>query len=89
MLRVPGATKSWARWRTKQSGGLDCRFLGKQGQLNLSRIEKFGINPTVSNGRADGDILQLVFQQVEHVHFAELKELLAEQLSGFRVTFGK
>jgi excinuclease ABC subunit A len=87
-LRVPGAGKSWARWRTKEAEGLDCRFLGKHGQLNLDRIERFGVHPTLNNGRADGDVLQFVFKHNEHVHATELKELLAEQLRGFREAFG-
>lgn len=88
-LRVPGLGKAWGRLRTKEASGLDCRFLGKKGQLNLSRVEKFGVDPSITNSRADGDTLQLVFQHNEHVHPAELRELLAEQLKGFREAFGK
>src|SRR5205823_379770 len=39
-LRVPGVSRAWAQWRTKDSHGLDCRFLGKRGQFNLSQIER-------------------------------------------------
>jgi excinuclease ABC subunit A len=88
-LRVPGASKAWALWRTKEASGLCCRFFGKKGQFNLSRIEKFGIDPTITDGRADGDVLQLVFQHGEHVHAAELKELLKEHLRGFREVFAQ
>src|SRR5262249_38334857 len=28
-LKVPGVSRSWAQWRTKETAGLDCRFLGK------------------------------------------------------------
>jgi excinuclease ABC subunit A len=37
-LRVPGISRAWAQWRTKESHGLDCRFVGKKGQLNLSQV---------------------------------------------------
>jgi excinuclease ABC subunit A len=87
-LRVPGITRGWAQWRTKESHGLDCRFLGKKGQFNLSRIEGFGVSPQINGHRAEGDVLRLMFQQAEHVPAARLKEFLAEHLRGFREVFG-
>ncbi|HEV3263258.1 MAG TPA: excinuclease ABC subunit UvrA [Gemmataceae bacterium] len=88
-LRVPGIGRSWAQWRTKESYGLDCRFLGKKGQLNLSQVEQFGVSPGISGHRADVDVLRLVFQHPGHVYAAKLKEILAESLRGFREVFGK
>jgi excinuclease ABC subunit A len=88
-LKVPGINRSWAQWRTKECYGLDCRFLGKPGQFNLARVEEFGISPTIVPGSRHGDLLRLVFQHAEHVHFARLKEVLTEHLSGFREQFGK
>ncbi|MCI0462166.1 MAG: hypothetical protein L0Z62_34880 [Gemmataceae bacterium] len=88
-LRLPGISRAWAQWRTKDSHGLDCRFLGKKGQFNLSQIESFGVSPHVNGKRDDGDLLRLVFQHDDHVHAAQLKELLAGHLRGFREAFGK
>jgi len=88
-LRVPGIKRGWAQWRTKESHGLDCRFLGKKGQFNLSRVEGFGLTPEINGNRAEGDVLRLEFQQVEHAPTARLKEFLAEHLRGFREAFGK
>jgi excinuclease ABC subunit A len=88
-LKVPGINRSWAQWRTKDSQGLTCRFLGKKGQFNLSRVERFGVSPSIIDGRSDGDVLQLMFQHDDHVHAAQLKELLAEHLRGFRDLFGQ
>jgi excinuclease ABC subunit A len=88
-LRIPEISRAWAQWRTKESYGLDCRFLGKKGQFNLSRIEEFGIAPAIGSHRADADLLRLVFQHDEHVHAAKLRELLAEHLGGFRELFGQ
>ena len=82
-------SRSWSQWRTKDSYGLDCRFLGKKGQFNLSQIESFGIKPHIRSSRADGDIVQLLFQNADHVRAAKLKELLAEHLRGFREVFGQ
>ncbi len=88
-LRVPGAKRLWAQWRTKESYGLDCRFLGKKGQFNLAQIESFGVSPSISDHRPDADVLRLIFQQADHVQPAKLKEVLAEHLAGFREVFGK
>jgi excinuclease ABC subunit A len=88
-LQVPGVSRSWAQWRTKESFGLDCRFFGKKGQFNLSQVERFGISPEITNHRDDTDQLRLVFQHDSHVYAAELKKLLAEHLQGFRQEFGK
>jgi excinuclease ABC subunit A len=86
-LRVPGVKRAWAQLRTKEAEGLDCRFLGKKGQFNLSQIEKFGVSPTVRAHR-DGEMLHFVFQHENHLHAANLRELLGEHLQGFRATFG-
>jgi excinuclease ABC subunit A len=88
-LRVSGFGKSWAYWRTKEPEGLICRFFGKKGQLNLTRIEGLGINPRVDTHRADADVLSLQFQREDQLQPAKLKELLAEHLCGFRESFGK
>jgi excinuclease ABC subunit A len=87
-LRIPGAGKAWGRLRTKDADCLDCRFLGKTGQLNLSRVEGFGDHPTLTADRADGGtVLRLCFRSEDHLHPARLKGLLAEHLRGFRETF--
>jgi excinuclease ABC subunit A len=87
-LRVPGITRGWAQWRTKENTGLDCRFVGKRGQFNLSRVEGFGLTPEINGNRTEGDVLRLVFQHAEHVPAARLKEFLGEHLRGFREVFG-
>ncbi len=88
-LRVPGVSRSWAQWRTKAAHGLDCRFLGKKGQFNLSRVESFGVSPSINGEREGADVLRLVFQHADHLHAAKLKAFLADHLKGFRETFGK
>jgi excinuclease ABC subunit A len=89
-LRVPGASRSWAQWRTKDIVGLDCRFVGKKGQFNLSRLEGVGAaTASVDSKRATGDVMRLAFQQLEPSQAAKLKELLGEHLGGFREAFGK
>jgi excinuclease ABC subunit A len=87
-LRVPGVSRAWGSWRTKKAEGLECWFLGKKGQFNLSQVECFGVSPTIRSDRADGDVLQLLFQHADHVHPVELKALLTEHLRGFREAFG-
>jgi excinuclease ABC subunit A len=86
-FRVPGITRAWASWRTKQSTGLECKFLGKKGAFNLSRIDSFGVEPNLKAGNA-GEVMSLVFLNDNHLHAAALKEILREHLRGFREMFG-
>ncbi|HZT82301.1 MAG TPA: excinuclease ABC subunit A, partial [Gemmataceae bacterium] len=88
-LKVPGVGRGWAHWRTKDPEGLDCRFLGKKGQLNLARVEGIGVHPSINGHREEGDVLRLLFRHAEEVPAGRLKELLAEQLRGFKEAFGK
>jgi excinuclease ABC subunit A len=88
-LRVPGVSRGWAQWRTKESHGLDCRFLGKRGQFNLAQVEGLGLTPSIHHHRGDGDVLRLLFVQPEQLQPARLKELLRQHLQGFREAFGK
>ena len=87
-LKVPGVSRGWAQWRTKESTALDTRFVGKKGQFNLAQLEGVGLSPAIAH-RNDGDVLRLLFQQPEQVPAARLKELLADHLRGFREAFGK
>jgi excinuclease ABC subunit A len=88
-LRVPGVKRWWGQWQTKRAEGLNCHFLGKKGQFNLSQVEAFGQSPTINGSRADGDVLRLLFLHADQVHADKLKELLAEHLRGFREAFGQ
>ncbi len=88
-LRVPGVSAGWAQWRTKETDGLDCRFLGKKGQFNLSRLEGVGAARPRRFEARGSDVIELVFQHLEPSQAAKLKELLAEHLRGFREAFGK
>jgi excinuclease ABC subunit A len=88
-LRVPGSSRAWGHWRTKNPSGLDCRFLVKKGQFNLSQIEPFGVVHEIHHNRADGDVIRLVFQHADHLGAEKLKAHLREQLRGFLETFGR
>ncbi|MSQ93585.1 MAG: excinuclease ABC subunit UvrA [Gemmataceae bacterium] len=85
-LRVPDITRAWATMRTKDSDALHCRFLGKKGQFNLNQIEKFGLEPTLQPA-AEGEALVLQFQHDNHLHAQALREVLQQQLQGFRELF--
>ena len=74
----------------KQFGpGLDCRFLGKKGQFNLSQLEALAVPAELNGQRSEGEVLHLSFQHLEQLRPDRLKELLAEHLRGFREVFGK
>jgi excinuclease ABC subunit A len=88
-LRVPGVSRAWAQWRTKKPVALECHFLGKKGQFNLSQIEDLGVAPNIGTHRTDGDLLYLHFQQLDAAQAARLKNLLGEHLRGFREAFAR
>src|SRR5947209_1396009 len=88
-LRVPGIGRGWAQWRTKDADALDCRFLGKKGQFNLSQLEALAVPAELNGQRSDGEVLHLSLQHIEQLRPERLKEILAEHLRGFRETFGK
>jgi hypothetical protein len=88
-LRIPGVSRSWAQWRTKDNKALDCRFIGKKGHLTLSQVETLGVSPTIHHHRADCDLLRINFQRTEQLHPDRLKEVLTEHLRGFREVFAK
>jgi excinuclease ABC subunit A len=87
-LRVPDVPRAWAYLRTKDPGALHCRFLGKKGQFNLNRIEKFGLDPTLQSA-SEGEALVLQFQHDNHLHAQALREILQQHLAGFREMFGE
>jgi excinuclease ABC subunit A len=87
-LKVPGVGRGWALWRTKQAEALDCRFLGRKGQLNLARVEGLGA-VEIETGRSAGDTLRLRLTELGPEQAVKLKGVLAEQLAGFREAFGR
>ena len=90
LIKVPGATKSWARWRTKDADALDVQFVGRRGQFNLSRIEPFGRDAELIDDRAGGaTVMHLQFVKADHFHAPALKQLLTEHLAGFREAHGR
>jgi excinuclease ABC subunit A len=88
-LRVPGISRAWAQWRTKKAVALECHFLGKKGQFNLSQIEDLGVAPNIGSQRKDGDLLSLHFQKIDQEQANQLKQLLVEHIRGFREVFGQ
>jgi excinuclease ABC subunit A len=87
LLRVQGVNRAWAQWRTKKAAALECHFLGKKGQFNLSQIEHLGVAPNLGTQRKDGDLLYLHFQRLNTEQAEQLKALLRDHLRGFREVF--
>ncbi|HWG47268.1 MAG TPA: excinuclease ABC subunit UvrA [Gemmataceae bacterium] len=88
-LRVSGISRAWAQWRTKKAVALECHFLGKKGQFNLSQVEDLGVSPNIGTQRKEGDLLSLHFQKMDQTQAMRLKELLGKHLRGFREVFAK
>lgn len=88
LFKLNGSSRSWARWKTKETKALECRFVGEPGQFNLARIEKFGREPTLANERGEnGDVMTLHFTAMDQVHAVELKKILIEHAAGFHRHF--
>jgi excinuclease ABC subunit A len=85
-LRVPGISRAWGVWRTKQADALDCRFLGKKGQLNLARVEGVGA-VEINQNRADGDVFHVRLTDLTAEQAARFRGVLRDQLAGFREVF--
>ncbi|MFO0866541.1 MAG: hypothetical protein U0744_18160 [Gemmataceae bacterium] len=75
-------------WKTKDPDCLECRFVGPSGLFNLSRIEKFGIQPAIKPSR-EGEVIVLSFKNESQVRWPELKALLTEHLAAFKKTHKK
>jgi excinuclease ABC subunit A len=89
-IRPPGSSRFWCRLKTKESAALECWFVGKPGQFNLSRVEGFGRDAAVESDRNDrSDVLKLRFVSADHFNAGKLKSLLAEHLQGYRQAFGE
>jgi excinuclease ABC subunit A len=86
-LRVPGVSRGWAVWRTKDAEALDCRFLMGKGRLNLAQVEGLG-SAEIEAQRSDGDVLHLQLKDLGAEQAVRLRGVLAEQMRAFRDAFG-
>jgi excinuclease ABC subunit A len=82
-LRLPAMTRAWASWTTKDPAALDCKFLARKGQFNLSQLEGVGV-AEIARHRDDFDILRFRFQRVAATELERLRSLLRESIAGFR-----
>ncbi|MBM3982966.1 MAG: excinuclease ABC subunit UvrA [Planctomycetes bacterium] len=84
-----GASRFWARIKTKERDALEVWFTGKRGTATVGRFEAFGSEVAVEGDRADGsEVLKLWMRTANHLDAAKLKPLLAEHLKAFNATFG-
>ena len=83
-----GASRFWARLKTKESDALEVWFTGRRGAAKVSQYE--GIcDANVEGDRNDGsEVLKLRFVTGNHFDATKLKPLLAEHLKAFRKAFG-
>ena len=87
-VKPRGATRGWARIKTKEADALECWFVGRPGQFNRGQVEAFGRDPKLENDRTDGiDLLKLWFVNGGHFPAAELKRFLADHLRRFKKAF--
>jgi len=82
-VRVPGITRAWCGWRTKDAEALKCRFVGKPGQFNLAQLDGLG------EVEIDHEKVEFAFRELAGPTLARLKEVLTAHLAGFREVYGK
>ncbi len=84
-----GASRFWARLKTKERDALEVWFTGRRGSAKLSQYENFGRTVKVESDRADGsEVLKLWLKTANHLDAFELTPLLTEHLKAFRKAFG-
>lgn len=83
-VRLRNLNRTWGYLRTKETDALHCRFLGAPGQLNLARVESLGENPELVERPDGSEALVLHLTSDKHLHPTQLKQILTEQLRGFR-----
>ncbi|MCX7699805.1 MAG: excinuclease ABC subunit UvrA, partial [Gemmataceae bacterium] len=90
-LYLPGISKAWSRWRTKDESGLDLRFAGPAGTFNLHHVERFGSKQEISDARSrDGlQTIQLVFDHKSSWNPDDLTAWLRKHAEAFRQHFGQ
>ncbi|MGL4552326.1 MAG: excinuclease ABC subunit UvrA, partial [Gemmataceae bacterium] len=88
-LRLPGVSRGWCVIKTKEAEGLECRFLGRRGQFNLTRLEGLGAAAELDD-KNGGTVLTLTFAQPPAgPQAAKLFQVLQEHAAGFREAFGE
>ena len=88
-IRPSGSSRFWCRIKTKEAAVLEAWFVGRPGQMNLSRLEGVGREALIEGDRKDGiDILKLWFVTGDDLQPGKLRPVLADHLRGFRAAFG-
>ena len=85
---MPGVKRAWANWRTKDKDHLDCRFLVRKGQINLTRLEGLG-HAEIGGEREDVDVLRLRLTDLDADAAGKLRAVLREQVGGFREVYAR
>ncbi|WP_162658231.1 excinuclease ABC subunit UvrA [Tuwongella immobilis] len=85
---LPGFSRFWGRFKTKESDCLECRFNGKPGAFNLTHLEAAGMDGEFLQDRKDGvDVMLLRFTNANPMVGNKLRDLLQRHLQGFRERF--
>jgi excinuclease ABC subunit A len=88
-IRPPGASRFWARLKSKEAPALEAWFIGRPGQMNLGRLEGVGRDALIEGDRTDGiDVLKLWFVTSDNLPVAKLKPVLADHLRAFKRAYG-
>ena len=88
-VRPAGASRFWARLKTKETDALEVWFTGRRGTAKPAQFESVGRESTVESDRADGsEVLKVWLAAASHFDAAKLRPLLKAHLKAFKAAFG-
>ena len=61
--RIPGRRRIWLTMKTKDPDGLDCRFAGPKGAINLAQLDGLGATREIAGDREADEVCRLTFQK--------------------------
>ncbi|MBN9120664.1 MAG: ATP-binding cassette domain-containing protein, partial [Planctomycetes bacterium] len=84
-----GASRFWARLKTKERDALEVWFTGRRGTAKVAQFENL-CDAAVESERNDGtEVLKLWFATSDHLNPARLKPLLTAHLKAFKKAFAE
>ncbi|MDY3559560.1 excinuclease ABC subunit UvrA [Gemmata sp. JC673] len=88
-VRPAGASRFWARLKTKETDALEVWFTGRRGVAKPAQFDGVGREALVEGDRADGsEVLKVWFATANQFAPAKLKPLLKQHLKAFKAAFG-
>ncbi|NBU71964.1 MAG: ATP-binding cassette domain-containing protein, partial [Bacteroidetes bacterium] len=73
--RIPGRRRIWLTIKTKDPDGLDCRFAGPKGAINLAQLGSLGATREITGDRETEEVCRLSFRKPSDLDALKFKTL--------------